>query len=1170
MGEERGKGAIILGHADQASTGTYVLRSLVHDVPLPTEESTAKAQITCVEMHGDNLYIGTSQAEILHFVSIPADPSDESQSPQYIFASRLQPAYNTQSSDHLQVLPGVQRILVLSRVQKACILCNGTLSFYSLPELSPALGNTTVGNCTWVGGVDLDVIPAEEDGVVVMICVKNKTRLVKIRDEARRVRDIEFPGCLVSIRRRNFACVADAHSYALLDVENQQKISLFPISSLDDNSAGGKVETLSPTPDPATTHTSSSSRPVSSEGGADARGHGRSTSLGTFVGGLGRRQGSPQPRSQSRSGLAIPESTVRDTSPSPAPSHSRNVSTPDVPTQTPIAQDKPLPDPPPRSDSLRGQTPTLLKPQSSRLLPHMVSPTPSEFLLTTGTGNEEPGVGIFVNLDGDVVRGTLQFDRYPCSIVVDRLGNGGPTDDLANEHEGFVLAAMVESKNSTRHGVVEIQRWDARDGAEKERLPVPEGSSRDEPGEEQSLESFGIRTVDTTVEVPFGEVGAMLRSGRLRLPGQSASEDLQTLDASEKRRTQEEVEFGRRLGGRKSNIVLWSGSGVWWVVKNPLAMKLNTAINRVLAGVPKGEAFTQMERSSLIQIISSIRGGEASSETEFLSLEYIRQKISLVLFADLISRPSNLPPPQSADLRISEGLLMEGGIDPRVILSLIPVIREEVIEGQRGIWIHEGLLPVIDTFVSKTSRKFKDLVTADLLSIVKRYLSAWRQRKGFGSIPDETEVFLSVDAALLRVLLEQDYPEPARTSKPSPTRLELYALVDSGVECFDRAIDLLEKYKRLFVLSRLYQSRRLARKVLETWKRIIEGETDEGGGLNEGENEVRKYLVNIKDTGLVDEYGTWLARRNPALGVQVFTNENSRVKWEHQQAVMLLRRKAPDAVKVYLEHLVFGKKNSKYANDLISYYLDSVLTVLASSEEARSILSQSYESYRALHPPKPTYRQFIVENAVSSPWWHDRLRLLELIGGSHGSDFTYDVSKILSRIEPFEEELVPESIILDGRQGRHKQAIRLLTHGLGDFHTAVNYCLLGGASIFHPSSGSAAAIAAPSQEEQAVLFGYLLTEFLRIEDINDRLERTSELLERFSSWYDIRDVLDLIPESWSVDLISGFLISSFRRIVSERNDAMITKALSGAENLQVASAFVEKCSAAGPKIVAAP
>ena len=1166
---------------ERALTGSYVLKPLVRDIPLSTEDHTEDAHITCVELCDENLYIGTSQAEILHFVSIPPDPAEESSSPQYIFASRLQPTYNPQSFVHNQILPGVQQILVLPKVQKACLLCNGTLSFYSLPELTPAFGNKTVTNCTWVGGVDLSNNPDEGvNGVVVMICVKTKVRLMLIREEARTVRDIEFPSCLISSRRGNFACVADNRSYALLDVENKQKITLFPISSLDENSAGGKIESISTTPDPSFARTSNPTRPIPSEGASNGRGHGRNTSLGTFVGGLGRRQASPQSTNRDRSGPAISEPNTQGVSPSPSSARTRSVSKPEGPGPSMSIPDKPLPVPPERperSDSLRRPSPAGLQP-SAGLLPHICSPTPTEFLLTTGTHQDEAGVGIFVNLDGDVVRGTLQFTRYPRAMVLD--GNGIETEPAASDEdrEGFVLATMIESDNDSKRSVIEIQRWDVEDSGNKELIEIPDTSptiSRQDLGGWRSSDSFGLRTVNTPVTVPFPEVGELLRGQRLSFRYGSSSNRLQETASEsatedlEMSRNKEEAEFGRRLGSRVGRILLWSNSSIWWVVRNPLATRLNATLDEVLEPVSHKNSRYEIERSRIVQMINSIRGQEATSETDFLSLEYIRQKASLILFADIITRPFPLSKVQAADLRITEAALMEGNLDPRVILTLIPTLSEEVIEGPKGIWIPAGLVSVVAHFKPGISKTFEEMATPDILNLIKRYLAAWRQRKGFGSIADEVAVFLTVDAALLRVLLEQDGKDPSRKFRTSPTRNELYALVDAGVDCFDHAITLLEQYRRLYVLSRLYQSRRMARKVLETWRRIIEGEPDEGGGLADGENEVRKYLINIKDTGLVDEYGTWLARRNPALGVQVFTNDSSRVKWEPQQVVMLLRRKSPNAVKFYLEHLVFGKKSVKYANDLISFYLDNVLDVLGSSDEARNILSQSYESYRALRPPKPTYRQFITENAVPMPWWHDRLRLLELIGGSHGSDFSYDVSSILSRIEPFEQDLVPESIILDGRQGRHKQALRLLTHGLGDYHTAVSYCLLGGASIFHPSSGSTA-VSVPSREEQAILFGYLLTEFLRIEDASDRLERTSELLERFGSWYDVRDVLEIIPESWSVELASGFLISSFRRLVHERREATVTKALSGAENLQIAAAFVEKCSKIGLQIEKVP
>jgi hypothetical protein len=73
---------------------------------------------------------------------------------------------------------------------------------------------------------------------------------------------------------------------------------------------------------------------------------------------------------------------------------------------------------------------------------------------------------------------------------------------------------------------------------------------------------------------------------------------------------------------------------------------------------------------------------------------------------------------------------------------------------------------------------------------------------------------------------------------------------------------------------------------------------------------MRKYLVKIKDVQLVEEYGSWLAGRNPALGIQVFADHSSRVRLEPADVVALLKERAPNAVQVYLEHLVFAKNVS--------------------------------------------------------------------------------------------------------------------------------------------------------------------------------------------------------------------------------------------------------------------
>lgn len=1115
----------------------------------------------------DNLYVGTSAAEILHFVSIPANPADDSPAPTFIFASRLQPAYTPAANAKCS---GIQHILPLPKAKKMCILCNDTLTFYSLPELSPALPNTKVPNCSWVGGGNLDVDHAS-DGASdeVMICLQTRIALVRIGIRAERIRNIEFPGCLVSSRRENFACVADAHSYALLDVENQQKISLFPISSLDDNEGGGKVEDISPVIEPRPAGHSTAAR-TTLETSGDVKSHNRSTSLGTFVGGLGRRQDSPQPRSKDRSAITNPEFITRAPSPSAAPVHSRPGSSSGNPNWLQAGSEKPAANLPERTSSLK-KLPPVPPYHSENLKPHICSPSVSEFLLTTGTTPAEPGVGIFVNLDGDVVRGTLEFSSYPSSVAIDEY-MGGPEGN----NESYVLASVARSEDAEKSSAVEIQRLNSDPNEQKTWLDVSAyHSSEKDTSNEGLTDDFGVHAVHTAMEVPFPEVGANLRAKRLKFPKESpdnlSSEPHRSIDTPDMElfREQEEDSFARRLGGRKTRIVVWSGSSIWWMVRNPVAIRLDLAIDKALGISRDCLEDAKVDRSEMILIINSIRGQEATTETEFLSFGYIRQKISLILLCDLLVQSSANLAIENADKRITEELLMEGGIDPRIVVSMLPFLREEIIAGAKGIWAHAGLMPVVEHYWSVTSSQpwLQGKVGQkgnEILVLIKRYLISWRQRKGFGSIADEVEVFQTVDAAMLHLMLHHDSLQVEKSS--SSSRAELYSFVDAGVDCFERAVILLERYRRLYVLSRLYQSRKLTAMVLQTWRRIIDGEKDLGDEFVDGENELRKYLTKIKDPALVQEFGTWLARRNPFLGVQVFTDDNSRVKLKPHVVVRLLQDNAPEAVKVYLEHLVFGKKNFQYANDLISYYLDSVLSVLEVSHEAREILSESYETYRALDPPKPTYRQFIIDNAISLPWWHDRLRLLELLGGSHGTDFSYDVAKVLSRIEPYEQDLVPESIILDGRQGRHEQALRLLIHGLGDFHTAINYCLLGGASIFHPVSGHNASFPAPSRPEQKVLFQNLLGEFLHIEDRSNRRERTSELLERFGSWYDISEVLALIPTEWSVEHLSGFLIGAFRRLVEEKNEAMITRALSGAENLQVASTLIEKCMELGPQI----
>ena len=1004
------------------------------------------------------------------------------------------------------------------------------------------------------------------------------------------MKTIDFAGSTVAIRRDSIACVADSRAYALLDVDRQLKIPLFPISSLDSSASrgiAGQVEDISGTAAGGVSRSSSlaqGGRPAPEE-----RGHGRSTSLGNFMNRQGQRT-----TSGDRSGRETPETLFREASPAPSASPSKSTHREASPSKSSISQaDKPLPAPPVEevvpSETAR---PVYLK-------PHIVSPTPQEFLLVTGTGPRDPGVGMFVNLEGDVTRSTLEFDVYPEQIVVDGRGIGvDPTPaTMEEEEEGYIIAAMGRDvAGEVRYGL-EIQRWDLNPGERATRkywLESPYSRS-------ETPDKIGLRAVVEAGEIYFDEVVASLQLKRFKpfatRSFEASSPSLRSVDSRtaislervsgerelfetteslpegwEEQRVAEERQIAMRLGRSRSRLVAWSKKEIWWILRNPLALQLDAQLSALMSNKTRaGRGFPSVDRRKVIEVINSLRGREAKTETEYLSLGYIRQRAGLLIYMSFFDALAEVP--TEAEYRSAEEALLEGGLDPRVVLAIAPLVRNEIVEGRVGIWIHGGLKDEADSFISDPPLESKDRSKEDVLSdhilqFLKRFLTAWRRKKGFGSVSNENEVFRSVDAALLHVLLQLDKKSPRGPARSNSIRAELNELVDHGVDCFDRAITLLESYNRLYVLSRLYQSRKLAGDVLSTWRKILEGETDKGGEFRDGEHRVRDYLVKIRNPALVQQYGVWLASRNPKLGVQVFAEDRSQVRFPPAQVVNILREDAPAAVKEYLEYLVFQKNHAEYINELIAYYLDIVTAKLETSTEARKILKQTYEAYRALRPPKPTYRQFITDNARQEEWRHSRLRLLQLLGGSQGIASDYDVPSILKRITPFSQELVPEIIILHGRQSHHQEALRLLTHGLGDYDTAINYCLLGGSSIYHPTSGTIARSDLPTRDEQAKLFGFLLAEFLVIGDISNRVEQTGSLLERFGGWFDVAYVLSLIPDTWSVELVSGFLVSAFRRIVRERSESMMAKSLSAAENLKVSAEVVEKIQGNGPVVEA--
>ncbi|RMZ76089.1 hypothetical protein DV737_g4959, partial [Chaetothyriales sp. CBS 132003] len=1049
--------------------GPYVLRPVLDGVALAADEGQAEVSITCVEFWDGNLYIGTSASEIIHLVAVPPGADDEADpcSPSYILASRLHPSGHDNGHDALG-RRGVRQILVLPGPAKACVLCNGTVSFYSLPELTPAFQNPRrePTGVQWIGGLD-ESGEREEQEPVVMIANSKRILFVKVGDKLKPAgSNIDYPGCLRASRRGSIVCVADSIGYSLLDVEHQQKHE----------------------------PSARASSPTTGQQAAQAA-HSRSSSLGNTLTTLADRT-----QSSAKAGLKAPTSGDLGDHPRARQRSSTESTLPSLPHGAPVA----------RSASL--------------LTPHVLSPYPTEFMLTTGTGDAEPGVGMFVNIEADVVRGTVEFSAYPdrglAKIMHAQEHNFSSVIDLLQ------AVPLKASKNGTLSHYTSAQD-DPRTSSAVEQLE-----------QEKALFDNGP---DSVSEIPADVL---------------------------EQRSIDERSFVARFDKIYTRQLLFNGTGLWQILPNPLLMQLEA---RLASAILNDDEPAKIDAKRLTQVLTDVRAREAGTELDFLTLNYVRQKASLLLFLHLqaiLGSASELANQQSA----IENALHEAGLDPRVVLLLLPPLAAEVSQGTQGIWLHQGIIDAAANFKSPVTTFSSAPV--EFWMMIRHYLTLWQEKRGYGSITDEKLVFDSVDAALLHTLLYLDTSLPAGSGVQLSARAKLNNLVDHWMGEFDVAAVLLERYQRLYVLSRLYQSRKQARDVLGTWRRILEGDADVEYKADSAELElqIKRYLSNIRDASLVQDYGIWLAQRNPGLGVQVFAEDASKVKFDPHQVIGLLKELAPDAVQQYLEFLVFSKHLDQYSDDLIGYYLDSVLSVLESDKAARASLAQTYVTYRALGSPKPTYLNFIRDNAPREGWWQSRLRLLQLLGsGGYGDSATsqkelaYSVPEVLERLAPFSKYLVSESVILDARQGRHKEALRLLIHGLGDYDTAVRYCYFGSPS---PPAGTIDVSELPQRELQEELFDYVFHEFLNMDDQEECIERTSRLLGNFATWFDPLRILLDIPAHWSVATLSDFLLRSFRATTTKRNEAVIIKALSAAQNLQIQADFVEACEKIGASIEA--
>ncbi|XP_071505878.1 transforming growth factor-beta receptor-associated protein 1-like [Diadema antillarum] len=214
-------------------------------------------------------------------------------------------------------------------------------------------------------------------------------------------------------------------------------------------------------------------------------------------------------------------------------------------------------------------------------------------------------------------------------------------------------------------------------------------------------------------------------------------------------------------------------------------------------------------------------------------------------------------------------------------------------------------------------------------------------------------------------------------------------------------------------------------------------------------------------------------------------------------------RRIPSPFPIFV-FILFSSQKEKYHTHLAVLYLDQVLKMRTSTEAVpRAQLDLGRSKLRHLLQESSLYR----------------------------------VQLILGKVK--ETDMYAECAILYGKLEEHDKALRILVHKLQDYGAAENYCVVN------------------SKDQDLAyrrrLFQLLLSVYLDpMEGKKDSLLGPAmNLLNSPEADFDTVRVLQLLPENWSVGVISRFLANAVRASTHGSRMSRVQHTLSRSENLQL-------------------
>ncbi|CEG63955.1 hypothetical protein RMATCC62417_01017 [Rhizopus microsporus] len=784
-------------------------------------------------------------------------------------------------------------------------------------------------------------------------------------------------------------------------------------------------------------------------------------------------------------------------------------------------------------------TPQVPATTSTLLLGSQLIPKPlmavvrkDEFLVVSGgSGAGNQTIGIFVNPNGDAIRGTLQWPSYPKSLCV----------------EFPYVAALLSNHTIEIHNILDQNLL--------QRIPL-------DPVMEPRGMAFGHG-----IKVWMDALATSLK----RSPWKQ-----EPTDSELQVQLQREIIKYSTITAR---ILLYGKDSVLAQVTTPLTIQVDGLLERNLVE----EAMQLAEQAK--NTMSEDDQGTVYAERLKSELNYTFQKSGLLLlketlFDDAFTLLSKGDIDPRVVIQLFDDLMLDSWLhSPPPILLFESVQRliedlgdlKKIVNGSLGEFKEDGSSGVSD---------MRCVLLENAREALNKYLLTEREKRKhkLGQNDIECEV---IDSCLLKIYMSQGDND------------SIYQLLQHPNDCnIDECSKILYESKKYYALSVMYESKHMYEKALELWTRMHEGDLRDDDFKN-GLNRVKELLLKDLETAdlplpAIMHYAWWLTKQSPRDGVEIFTRSPRARDMDPDEILERLEHYDNQVVRSYLEYLVNSLKseNPDYCTRLACSYIKDIRDEVKQND-GLGLLKELVDDFKRDINPYPadkdddlSYSTFLGYLSTQK----SRLRLVQL---------RLVLIRFLQRSNIYSPEVVMnalseagpldiEKAIIFGKMNKHQESLDILINELYDFVGAETYCVTNGHSAgIIPSttvpvrSSSLSEKPLPSVEyvssdqmtERSELFMMLFNTYLSIKDSNLMIARTMHLLNTQGLYLNIIEVLKSIPDDWSIDSLQEFLTSSLRQSTDKCNESQVILGLTRGENLMVNSDLIRLYEEIGPIVI---